>query len=149
MKGKIFLSFPILILLTCLSDTYSEKVQKIFHDGYDWKKWTQEVKLGYILGLHDGLKVGQMAAKLANSKISQQSIEKEIINDFDKWLNSYVSPGAQLGLIIKGVDNIYTDDENKLIPINQVVSLMSKRINDEISSEKLREEIDKARVAFK
>jgi hypothetical protein len=149
MKGKIFLPFLILVLLIHSFKTYSEKEKKIFYNGYDWEKWTQDLKLGYILGLHDGLRVGQMAAKLANSKILQKSIGKEIINDFDKWLNSYISPGAQFGLLVNGVDEIYTDDKNKPIPINRVVSLMSKRINDEISSKQLKEEIEKARLAFK
>lgn len=150
MKNKKILLLFLLLFLFFSFEAFAKKERELFCDGYDWEKWNKDGKIGYIIGLEEGLRIGEFAVLLAKEDTDLETSDKKIIEKFESWFNRHNHfEGVKFTHLIDNTDIIYKNHKNKNIPITKIMPLVSLRIKGEISSQEIEEKLSELRSVYK
>lgn len=107
-------------------DTLGGKEEKPWYNGYDWEEWNKEIKVGYIIGLGEGIEFSAAGINYAKQHFFKS--DKVNIEIYEKYFSSHRLAGIDIAQLMDRIDIVYSDQANKNIPIIDVTTLTAKRI---------------------
>ena len=116
-SSRIVLSGLLATLLSCAATSPAEPTRR---DGNWWATQTEVFKTSYILGIFDGVRLGQYF--LIRSARSQADVAKitEALNSFTSS-NQLLLSNVTLGQLKAGLDDFYQDYKNRKIYCDDAV----------------------------
>jgi hypothetical protein len=121
----------------------------VFMDGTKWKSLSMEVKMGYLMGFQEGLKISRTAVLLEKDNIEPEDPFIGSLNQIENWIRTYEVGDTRLGLIILTMDSVYSEDSNYTLIAAALVPLVTKRIRGEISDDDFNERLEKLKNVLK
>lgn len=121
--------------------------EKPWYSGYDWGEWDEEIKVGYIIGLAEGLEFSVEGVNYAKENFFKSDKTNIII--FEKYLSSHRLAGVDISQLLDKINIIYKDRTNKNIPIIDVTTLVAKRIKELITEKEFQEKLKTAQSFYK
>jgi len=163
MKRKNITLSLLLIFLIFVLELSSEIEEKAYYDGYDWEKWSFEIRFGYIIGIGEGIGNSLAIYKSVKNLVLEKlelieklggdkpiiDLARDNIKIYDKYVNPMDITNIKYIQIIDGINSIYKDYANKNISIIDILPLVLKRIKGEITKEELEKELKQIRSVYK
>jgi len=117
----------------CLADELAEQIKTLGQvNGRYWQSLSFDSKVTFLIAFDEGYKLAAPRGITWNlQKIvgdeKAAAVDKEIKEMFK--LESYLPEGMSYGEIAKGVDRIYESPENLVIPVKDVLTLVTRKVH--------------------
>jgi hypothetical protein len=148
MKRGYFLP-ALLILITGFVSLPGQERDMRFIDGHKWESLSNLSKVGYLLGFEEGLKIAETAVLIEKKDAAEGKLESGFLDRMEKWISAYKVGDHFLENQVKIADDVFEEDENKMLMVAAVLPLVSKRVRGEIDDAELKERLEKLREVLK
>lgn len=148
----------VMVAFVCSTALHSTQ-EKVDLDDYDGKFWTDMEglsKVYFLEGFLQGIKAVYYKTKeikeaysdpdIADAKDKQAAeVMGFILEEIKYYFNVF---GLSYGDLQKGLDAVYKDEENRVIPIHRVLTPVAENIRGEISDDLLKDYIAELRDEY-
>ncbi len=144
MKRSIRVILFLTITFVVLGFAVQEPVKDLIN-GQEWGELSTETKMGYLMGLEEGLMIAQTAVMIEKKEMEEGSANSALLDRIEKWIDAYKVGSKNLDQKVKTTDNVFKKGTYQKIMVAAILPLVSKNVRGEISDEKLSEKLDQLR----
>ncbi|MBN1223031.1 MAG: hypothetical protein JXB23_07260 [Candidatus Aminicenantes bacterium] len=144
--------FPLIVFVVFVWGTLpfmGQENHKEFIDGNEWGSLSAPVKLGYLRGFEEGLKIAETAVLLEKRDACEDRVDTALLDRIEKWISAYKVGADYLERKVERTDDLFREDENKVLMAAAVLPLVSRLVRGEIGEDELKERLAKLREVLK